>query len=182
MTFWIEIILSHKMSVNQIVFFLSTVGPVFTTNSLGQEVVIENSFTLVCIAEGFPRPSIQWYLNNTIITDSSNRVIVNTTSMNSITSTLTVMMAEFNDSGVYHCEADSSQSGLVTTNSDMVSITVVGEYTMHAHMHTHMHTHMHVHMHARTHTTHYLHTPSTFHLNSGLVLVYQWQINNYDVQ
>ena len=115
------------MCVNEVVLFLSTVGPVFTTDPIAQEVVIENSFTLDCTAEGFPRPSIQWYLNNTIITDSSNRVIVNTTSMNSITSTLTVMMAEFNDSGVYYCEAVSSQSGLATVNSDMVNITVVGE-------------------------------------------------------
>ena len=89
--------------------------------------MIGNSFTQVCTAEGLPRPSIQWYLNNAIITDSSNRVIVDTTSMNSITSTLTVMMAEFNDSGVYYCEAVSSQSGLATVNSDMVNITVGGE-------------------------------------------------------
>jgi len=94
---------------------------------MGQEVVIENSFTLDCTAEGFPRPYIRWYLNNTIITNSSNRDIADISSMDSITSTLTVMIAEFNDSGVYYCEAVSSQSGLAAVNSDMVNITVVGE-------------------------------------------------------
>ena len=155
--------MSYKLSVNQIVFFLSTVGPVFTTNSLGQEVVIESSFTLVCTAEGFPRPSIQWYLNNTIITDSSNRVIVDTTSMNSITSTLTVMMAEFNDSGVYYCEAVSSQSGLATINSDIVNITVVGEYTMHARKHARTHAHTHY-----TLLTYTLSMPLKFWSHSGI--------------
>jgi len=94
---------------------------------MGREVVIENSFTLECTANGFPRPSIQWYLNNTIITNSSNRNIIDATSMNSITSTLIVMIAEFNDSGVYYCEAVSSQSGLAAVNSNMINITVVGE-------------------------------------------------------
>jgi len=98
-------------------------------------VVIENSFTLDCTAEGFPVPSIQWYLNNTIITNSSNRNIVDTTIMNNIISTLRVMMAEFSDSGVYYCEAVSSQFGLAAVNSDMINITVVGEQNTHT-LHT----------------------------------------------
>ncbi|XP_065901652.1 uncharacterized protein [Dysidea avara] len=97
------------------------IGPVFTTDPVAKEVVIKNSFTLDCTAEGFPRPYIQWYLNNTIITNSRN---INTTSINSVTSTLIVMMAEFNDSGVYYCEA---VSGRATVKSSMVNIIVVGK-------------------------------------------------------
>ena len=93
---------------------------------MNQEEVINNSFTVECTAEGFPTPSIQWYHNNTMITNSSNRYIVETTSMNSITSTLRIIMADFTDSGMYHCEANSSVF-VDIVNSEMRNISVVGE-------------------------------------------------------
>ena len=105
---------------------LLTVGPVFTTHPVNQEEVINNSFTVECRAEGFPTPSIQWYHNNTMITNNSNRYIVETTSMNSITSIVRVIMADFTDSGVYHCEANSSVF-VDNVNSDKMNISVVGE-------------------------------------------------------
>ena len=108
---------------------LLTVGPVFTTHPMNQEEVINNSFTVECRAEGFPTPSIQWYHNNTMITNSSNRYIVETTSMNSITSILRVIMADFTDSGVYYCEANSSVF-VDNVNSDMMNISIVGEYRL----------------------------------------------------
>ena len=99
----------------------------FTTHPMNQEEVIYSSFALECTAEGFPTPFIQWYHNNIMITNSSNRYIVETTSMNSITSILRVIMADFTDSGLYHCEANSSVF-VDNVNSDMVNISVVGEY------------------------------------------------------
>ncbi|XP_065908777.1 uncharacterized protein [Dysidea avara] len=104
------------------------VGPVFTTHPMNQEEVINNNFTLQCRAEGFPTPSMQWYLNNTMITNSSNRYIVDTTSMNSITSVLRVIMADVTDTGLYHCEANSSVF-VDNVNSDMMNITVVEQTT-----------------------------------------------------
>ena len=100
----------------------------FTTHPINQEEVVNNSFTLECRAEGFPTPAIQWYLNNTMITNASNRDIVDTTSMNSITSILRVIIAEFTDSGLYHCEANSSVF-VDNVKSDMMNISVVGQYT-----------------------------------------------------
>ena len=93
---------------------------------MNQEEVIYSSFALECTVEGFPTPSIQWYHNNTMITNSSKRYIVETTSMNSITSILRVIMADFTDSGVYHCKANSSVF-VDNVNSDMMNISVVGE-------------------------------------------------------
>ena len=93
---------------------------------MNQEVVINNSFTVECTAEGFPTPSIQWYHNYIMITNSSNRYIVETASMNSITSILRVIMADSTDSGVYHCEANSSVF-VDNVKSDMMNISVVGE-------------------------------------------------------
>ena len=98
---------------------------------MNQEEVINNSFTLECTAEGFPAPSIQWYHNNTMISNSSNRYIVDTTSMNSITSILRVIMGDFTDSGLYHCEANSSEF-VDNVNSDVVTVSIVGEYELNA--------------------------------------------------
>jgi len=47
--------------------------------------------------------------------------------INSITSTLTINKAESSHSGVYYCEATSSQSGIDAVNSDAVNVIVLGE-------------------------------------------------------
>ena len=107
---------------------LSTVGKVFITHLMNKEEVINNNFTLECTtAEEFHTAFIQWYHNNTMVTNSSNRYIVDTTSMNRITSILTVIMADFTDSGLYHCEANSSVF-VDNVSSVMMNISVVGEY------------------------------------------------------
>lgn len=109
-------------------------GPVFTSSPMEQEIMIGNSFTLEFIAEGFPRPSIQWYHNDTMITDSNN-INDDTSVTNSISSTLTVMKANSRHSGGYFCQAQSSS----VVKSDVVNVTVVGEYNMPDHMLTVLH-------------------------------------------
>ena len=47
--------------------------------------------------------------------------------MNSITSILRVIMADFTDSGLYHCEANSSVF-LDNVSSDMMNISVLGKH------------------------------------------------------
>jgi len=133
---------------------------------VAQEVEIGSSFTLVCIAEGFPLPSMQWYFNDAKINNSSSRYIVDDSSMNSVTTTLTVRMVEADDDGAYYCEAISGHYDLATVSSERVNITVNGESNILtapfycAHLlrqlnivHTHTNTHTHWRMQAMSYTT-----------------------------
>ena len=87
-------------------------------------VVIDGAFNLTCSAEGFPRPSIIWFMNGTLI---NNRVSDFNMSMNVINSTLTTSNATFNDSGVYYCQAVSSEFPSLNVTSGVAIITVVGK-------------------------------------------------------
>ena len=142
---------------------MSTVSPRFITNpEASQEVVINGGFSLTCTAEGFPRPSIIWFMNDTMI---SNGVSDFNTSMTVLTSTLTISNANFNDSGMYYCQAVSSEFADLNVTSGVGIIAVVGKIVyylpivitsvvVHActcthktvHIHVHMHTHIHMHV------------------------------------
>ena len=89
-----------------------------------QEVVINGTFTLTCIAEGFPTPAIIWFMNNTMISDGVSDVDM---AMNVRTSTLTISNASFSDSGMYYCEAESSEFVGLNVTSGIANIAVVGK-------------------------------------------------------
>ena len=104
---------------------MSTVGPRFIIDPVAsQEVVINGEFSLTCRAEGFPRPSIIWFMNNTMINNGVSDVNM---SMTVLTSTLTISNANFNDSGIYYCEAVSSEFTDLNVTSGIGIITVVGK-------------------------------------------------------
>ena len=105
--------------------FLSTVGPNFIVNPrASQEVVINGTFLLHCSAEGFPRPSIIWYMNDTVI--GGGEIDVEET-MNVNSSTLTISDAGFEYSGMYYCQAVSSEFPDLNVTSTVSYITVVGK-------------------------------------------------------
>ena len=105
--------------------FMSTVGPRFIIDPVAsQEVVINGEFSLTCRAEGFPRPSIIWFMNNTMISNGVQSDV--NMSMTVLTSTLTISNANFNDSGMYYCEAVSSEFTNLNVTSGIGIITVVG--------------------------------------------------------
>ena len=79
---------------------------------------------LNCSAEGFPRPSIIWYMNDTVI--SSGEIDVEET-MNVNSSTLTISDAGFEYSGMYYCQAVSSEFPDLNVTSTVSYITVVGK-------------------------------------------------------
>ena len=104
--------------------FMSTVGPHFITEPVAnQEVVINGGVSLTCRAEGFPRPSIIWFMNNTMISNGVSGVNM---SMTVLTSTLTISNANFNDSGMYYCQAVSSEFVNLNVTSEIGNVTVVG--------------------------------------------------------
>ena len=106
--------------------------------------MINGEFSLTCSAEGFPRPSIIWFMNNTMISSGVSDV---NTSM-TITSTLTISNANFNDSGMYYCQAESSEFTNLNVTSGVGIITVVGKLSFTNVVHTCAHTRTH------THTSH----------------------------
>ena len=105
--------------------FLLVVGPHFIINPIAdQEVVINGTLTLTCSAEGFPIPSIVWFMNNTMI---SNK-ITNVESTMNTSSTLIISNVNFNDSGMYYCQAVSNEFPDVNVTSTIAIITVIGEH------------------------------------------------------
>ena len=79
---------------------------------------------LSCSAAGFPRPSIVWYLNDTVITGGEIEV---EETMNVNSSTLTISDAGFEYSGMYYCQAVSSEFPDLNVTSTVGNITVVGK-------------------------------------------------------
>ena len=103
---------------------MSTVGPHFITNPVAsQEVAINGRVSLTCRAEGFPRPSIIWFMNNMMISNGVSDVNM---AMTVLTSTLTISNANFNDSGMYYCQAVSSEFANLNVTSGIGNIIVVG--------------------------------------------------------
>ena len=143
--------------------FLSTVGPHFITNPVpSQEVIINGNIRLICSAEGFPRPSIRWFMNNTMISNGLSDVNM---TMNVLSSILAISNANFNDSGMYYCQAVSSEFADLNVTSGIGIINVVGKLLNDTKMLllliVHTHTHIHTHAHTRTHTYHMHSHPHT---------------------
>ena len=126
--------------------------------------MINGEFSLTCSAEGFPRPSIIWFMNNTMISSGVSDV---NTSM-TITSTLTISNANFNDSGMYYCQAESSEFTNLNVTSGVGIITVVGKLSFTNVVHTCAHTHTRTHTHTHTHT-HHTHRCPTILKDYGLL-------------
>jgi len=107
--------------------FLSIVGPRFITHPIASlEVVINGDFMLTCSAEGFPIPSIEWFMNNTMITSGMTMTNIDAL-MNIIDSTLMISNAAFNDSGMFYCQAMSDEFGDLNVTSSIAIVTVVGK-------------------------------------------------------
>jgi hypothetical protein len=79
----------------------------FTMEPDDENVTRTEDLELICSAEGFPTPTIEWLHNSTAVENDNDTVIMKKGNDVTLTSTLTVMNTSFNDSGDYRCIAMS---------------------------------------------------------------------------
>ena len=88
------------------------IRPYFTTQPMSISTEAGQNETLICEAEGFPEPTIQWFRDN------GADFGMNVTGMD--TSDLMFTPVQFGDEGDYYCTATSNGE---STNSSTVSLT-----------------------------------------------------------
>ena len=89
--------------------------------------------TFTCQAFGKPVPTISWLFNNSPVNRNTNVTkydISQSSSNNTVTSTLTIMNVESSDVGTYTCNAtnDASyniSSGVLTVNGELLLFTLI---------------------------------------------------------
>ena len=111
---------------NLLVLTSHVVSPLVTEHPQDQNVTIfEDNIMLTCTANGFPPPTITWFLNNTLEVNSS--FITAETNIYTTRSTFTKSTIVNTDSGTYFCRA--AIDGYGDINSDTVTVLVQGEYS-----------------------------------------------------
>ena len=86
----------------------------------------EEQVSFTCQATGEPVPTISWYYNNFLLTNGTTETSVNTTT---ISSTLTIMSVESSDVGTYTCNATNvvstdTSSGVLTVNGEVLILVI----------------------------------------------------------
>ena len=117
---------------------LFTVQPVILVPPVDINVTsIQDDIILTCSASGYPTPSILWTHNATTVSDTDNRTsITEQFGVRSIMSTLTVMTAMTNDSGMYECIVTSPVAEFEPVNSGPGTVLVQGKrYSYHTFYH-----------------------------------------------
>ena len=114
-------------------FTFAAVAPEIETNPVAMNVTRNHTITLECSATGYPAPSITWWHNRTIISQTIRVSISNTSSYFQTTSILTVTMSMTNDSGHYFCTATSSISVFNSVNSTEALVLVQGQKRLFLH-------------------------------------------------
>ena len=107
------------------------VGPAFLENPLEQRPTLSEAFTLSCTATGFPAPNfITWFRDGRVINSTFSNVNINTNTVNvyMMRSTLMINSARAEDSGNYHCVAESPRTVYSNVTSATAVITVLSEF------------------------------------------------------
>ena len=104
-----------------------TVGPEISVPPVEENVTTTEDLVLICSATGFPVPDITWRHNQTGL-DVMNRDDINVTEVVSdrdLMSTLCVTNTSVNASGLYAC--DASSSNFAPAMSDAVLVLIQGK-------------------------------------------------------
>ena len=124
-----------KFRLNCLQFFVSTVGPVLTEGPEALNVTsFEETIILSCEGFGFPIPTIAWYQNGTMIEVDEDMTTIEAISQPdnlTVSSVLTIVMPNVNNSGDYHCILSSSVAAYNDVMSEVVLVLVQGEYHFH---------------------------------------------------
>ena len=112
--------------------YLCAVQPEIT-NDVADHDVIENgtdSVTFFCEAIGEPTPTISWYFNDVMITESDKYSIYSGRVIGRAENALTINNPETSDAGTYTCHAENivgsdSSSGILTVNGKIHSYNYV---------------------------------------------------------
>ena len=125
-TYIICIIHSLYVHTVELIYFLLTVGPRFIIYPVAsQEVEINEEINLTCVAEAFPRPSINQFKDGFVVL---NRIVIETViSSNTLSSTLIISNASLNDAGFYYCSAINPEFTIDIAWSPRSDLTVVGK-------------------------------------------------------
>ena len=99
--------ITNTFSIRVLHYISSTIAPAqLSTNPTDVNTQNGSTVTLHCIANGVPFPTIDWYKDDTLI-NPTEKIIISTTEFNDtlVLSNLTIVEANFNHSGSYHCTA-----------------------------------------------------------------------------
>ena len=111
------------------VLLLSVVSdtPVIINSPISLDVRKPNSLSLFCKAEGFPRPSIQWYKDNSSVLPTTYQIVLmngtNQIEVPTQSSNLTITQTVISDTGDFKCLVTNG----VDTQSETVQVTVQGQ-------------------------------------------------------
>ncbi len=97
-------------------FTFLVVPPVITSDIKAYTVALDASVTLQCHSEGFPTPSITWYKNGQLLSESVRQRVLST-------GALQIAFAQPGDTGRYTCTA----ANVAGTTSLEMSLTVQSE-------------------------------------------------------
>lgn len=94
--------------------------PEFTTSLPGQlKVLVDSNYTLECVSDGHPLPSIRWFKNDVELRSSSKLSITSSGNV----CRMEIRNIEFDDDGKYTCEA----SNAIGRASTFARLQVVGD-------------------------------------------------------
>ena len=94
------------INISRTIVFI-TVFPLIETSPQPQNLIAGGSFSLICLATGYPVPNIMWTEDGTSFFMNNRRIVSTIEGLRSSSSVLTITNALVSDSGLYQCIANN---------------------------------------------------------------------------